>query len=281
MLVVGSRLRGNETLNNAMPLPRPMAQIDAEASQGGRNYPVDLFVHGDAADVLERLLALLPARLDVDPNLRFDVAAARAKAEGGLRARLGPYQEIAMAISDRVAEGRPWVRDVTISNSTFGNRFVKIADPRHGVHALGGGIGQGVPMGIGAALAGAKKAVVMVGDGGTQLCIGEMITAVQENAPLVIVMMNDRAYGVIRNIQDAQYGSRHHYSTLATPDFAAHCASIGLPHRVVRDVAEFPAALDAALAAEGPQMVEVDMVAIGPFAESFAGPPAGAAGKPG
>jgi acetolactate synthase-1/2/3 large subunit len=281
MVVVGSRLRGNETLNNAMPLPRPMAQIDAEASQGGRNYPVDLFVHGDAADVLERLLALLPARLDVDPNLRFDVAAARAKAEGGLRARLGPYQEIAMAISDRVAEGRPWVRDVTISNSTFGNRFVKIADPRHGVHALGGGIGQGVPMGIGAALAGAKKAVVMVGDGGTQLCIGEMITAVQENAPLVIVMMNDRAYGVIRNIQDAQYGSRHHYSALATPDFAAHCASIGLPHRVVRDVAEFPAALDAALAAEGPQMVEVDMIAIGPFAESFAGPPAGAAGKPG
>lgn len=281
MLVVGSRLRGNETLNNAMPLPRPMAQIDAEASQGGRNYPVDLFVHGDAADVLERLLALLPARLDVDPNLRFDVAAARAKSEGALRARLGPYQEIAMAISDRVAEGRPWVRDVTISNSTFGNRFVRIADPRHGVHALGGGIGQGVPMGIGAALAGDKKAVVMVGDGGTQLCIGEMITAVQENAPLVIVMMNDRAYGVIRNIQDAQYGSRHHYSTLATPDFAAHCASIGLAHRVVRDVADFPAALDAALAAEGPQMVEVDMVAIGPFAESFAGPPAGAAGKPG
>lgn len=280
MLVVGSRLRGNETLNNAMPLPRPMAQIDAEPSQGGRNYPVDLFVHGDAAGTLERLLELLPARLDVDPNLRFDVAAARAKSEGALRARLGPYQEIAMAISDRVAEGRPWVRDVTISNSTFGNRFVRIADPRHGVHALGGGIGQGVPMGIGAALAGGKKAVVMVGDGGTQLCIGEMITAVQENAPLVIVMMNDRAYGVIRNIQDAQYGSRHHYSALATPDFAAHCTSIGLPHRVVRDVADFPAALDAALAAEGPQMVEVDMVAIGPFAESFAGPPAGAAGKP-
>jgi acetolactate synthase I/II/III large subunit len=283
MLVVGSRLRGNETLNNAMRLPRPLVQIDAEPTQGGRNYPVDLFVHGDAADTLTRLLALLPPRLEVDANLRFDVAAARAKAEGALRARLGPYQEVAMAISDRVAEGRPWVRDVTISNSTFGNRFVRILEARHGVHALGGGIGQGVPMGIGAALAGAEagagKAVVLIGDGGTQLCIGEMISAVQENAPLVYVMMNDQAYGVIRNIQDAQYGSRHHYSALNTPDFAAHCASIGLPHRVVRDVDDFAAALDAALSADGPQFLEVDMIAIGPFAESFSGPPAGAAGN--
>jgi len=281
MLVVGSRLRGNETMNNAMPLPRPMAQIDAEPTQGGRNYPVDLFLHGDAAETLTRLLAHLPARLDVDPNLRFDVAAARARAEGALRARLGPYQEIAMAISDRVAEGRPWVRDVTISNSTFGNRFVAIRQARHGVHALGGGIGQGVPMGIGAALAGGRKAVVLIGDGGTQLCIGEMITAVQERAPLVYVLMNDQAYGVIRNIQDAQYGSRHHYSALNTPDFAAHCASIGLPHRVVRRIEDFAPALEAALATEGPELVEVDMIAIGPFAESFAGPPAGAAGKAG
>lgn len=283
MLVVGSRLRGNETLNNAMRLPRPLVQIDAEPTQGGRNYPVDLFLHGDAADTLARLLDHLPEKLDVDPSLRFDVARARAQSEGALRDRLGPYQAIAEAISAQVAQGRPWVRDVTISNSTFGNRFIHLAQARHGVHALGGGIGQGVPMGIGAALAGHEvgdgKAVVMIGDGGTQLCIGEMITAVQEGAPLVYVLMNDQAYGVIRNIQDAQYGSRHHYSALNTPDFAAHAASIGMAHSVVRRVEDFAPALAVALEAQGPHLLEVDMVAIGPFAESFAGPPAGAAGK--
>jgi acetolactate synthase-1/2/3 large subunit len=42
-------------------------------------------------------------------------------------------------------------------------------------------------------------------------------------------------------------------------------------------VEDFAPALDRALAASGPQLVEVDMVAIGPFAEAFAGPPAGAA----
>jgi acetolactate synthase-1/2/3 large subunit len=281
MLMVGSRLRGNETLNNAMALPRPLLQVDAEASQGGRNYPVDLFVHGDAADTLRRLLAALPDRLDVDPNLAFEVATARATAEGVMRDKMGPYRVVADALLARVPAGRhPWVRDVTISNSTFGNRYVKIAEPRLGVHALGGGIGQGVAMGIGAALAtDGPKAVVLLGDGGTQLGLAEMITAVEEDAPLVYVLMNDCAYGVIRNIQDAQYGSRHHYSALRTPDFAALCAAIGLPHRVVRDVEDFGAALDDALAAPGPQLVEVDMIAIGLFAESFSGPPAGAAGN--
>ena len=281
MLVVGSRLRGNETLNNAMRLPRPLAQIDAEASQGGRNYPVELFVHGDAADTLRRLLALLPAKLDVDPQLAFDVATARATAEGRLRAQMGPYQVVADALVERIAKGRhPWVRDVTISNSTFGNRYVTFADPRHGVHALGGGIGQGVAMGVGAALASdGPKAITLIGDGGTQLGIAEMITAVQERAPIVYVLMNDQAYGVIKNIQTAQYDSRYHYSALQTPDFAAHCASIGLPHVRVDDVEAFGATLDEALAADGPRLIEVDMIAIGPFGETFSGPPAGAAGN--
>ncbi|MGP6086378.1 thiamine pyrophosphate-binding protein [Antarctobacter jejuensis] len=281
MLVVGSRLRGNETRNNKMPLPRPLIQIDAEASQGGRNYPVDLFAHGDAQDTLRRLLDRLPEKLDTDPNLAFDIARLRATAEGRLREVLGPYSVVADAISEAVSQGgNAWVRDVTISNSTFGNRYVRLSDPRQGVHALGGGIGQGVAMGVGAALATkGPKAITLIGDGGTMLGLAEMITAVDEKAPLVYVLMNDQAYGVIRNIQDAQYGSRRHYSEIAVPEFGTFCASIGMPHTRVADVEGFGAVLAEALHADGPQLIEVDMCAIGPFAEAFAGPPAGAAGK--
>jgi len=281
MIVVGSKLRGNETLNNTMKLPRPLVQIDADPYQGGRNYPVDLFVHGEAADTLERLLERLPDRLQVDPKLATDVVDARTKAEDMMRSAMGPYTTIADTLLERVAPGgHPWVRDVTISNSTFGNRYVKIADPCHGVHALGGGIGQGVAMGVGAAIASkSAKAIALLGDGGTQLGIAELVTAVEENAPVVYVLMNDQAYGVIRNIQDAQYESRHHYSALKTPDFALHCAAIGLSHRKVSAIADFEAALDAALVTQGPELIEVDMIAIGPFATSFSGPPAGAAGN--
>jgi acetolactate synthase-1/2/3 large subunit len=279
MLVVGSRLRGNETRNNAMALPR-LVQADADATQAGRNYPVELFVAGDARLVLEGLLARLPARLATDATFLESIGAARAQGEAALRAMLGPYAAVADAISARVGDGRrPWVRDVTISNSTFGNRYVRLAAPNLGVHALGGGIGQGIAMGIGAGLAGAGKAVTLVGDGAAQLSLGELAAAVESGTDAVFVLMNDQGYGVIRNIQDAQYGGRQHYASILTPDFGLICQAMGLPHARVSRTEDFAAALDAALAAPGPRMIEVDMVAIGPFAESFAGPPAGAAGS--
>lgn len=280
MLVAGSRLRGNETRNNEMPLPRPLVQIDCDAAQSCRNYATDFFVHGDAGFVLEGIVAHLPKDWRADPQLSYDIAIARAKSEGALRQTLGPYQVIADALLARVPAGRhPWVRDVTIANSTFGNRYVQIAAPHLGVHALGGGIGQGIPMAIGAALAGeAAKTIALIGDGGSMLSLGELVTAVEERAPAVFVLMNDKAYGVIQNIQDAQYAGRRHYSAPSTPDFSTLAASIGLAHGHVARVEDFGPALDRSIAEVGPVLLEVDMCAIGPFAVPFGGPPAGAAG---
>jgi acetolactate synthase I/II/III large subunit len=280
MIVIGSRLRGNETQNNKMRLP-PLVQIDADPLQAGRNYPVELFIAGDARLAIEGLLARLPQTLDTDPGFLSEIGAARIRAEAALRKALGPYTPLADTLSRRVEQGRhPWVRDVTVSNSTFGNRYVRLAEARLGVHALGGGIGQGIAMGIGAAMAGASaKAITLLGDGGTQLMIGEFATAVEAAANVVYVLMNDRGYGVIRNIQDAQYGGRRIYADILTPDFALVCQSVGLPHERVARIDDFAGALDRAIAAAGPRMIEVDMVAIGPFGQSFAGPPAGAAGQ--
>lgn len=280
VLVVGTRLRGNETRNNLLRLPRPTIQIDADASQGGRNYPVDLFVHGDAAEALSGLLERLPAKLDGDADFLAEVATARAAGETALLAGLGPYAEVARVMSDRVFSGaRPFIRDVTISNSTFGNRYVRLAAPHLGVHALGGGIGQGVAMAVGGAIAGGDvKSVALVGDGGTQLSLGELVTLADENCNIVVVLMNDQAYGVISNIQDAQFDGRRAYCRLRTPDFGLLARSIGLAHTRVDRIEDFAPAFDAALAAPGAILLEVDMNAIGPFSRPFGGPPAGAAG---
>jgi acetolactate synthase-1/2/3 large subunit len=281
MIVVGSRLRGNETRNNSTRFPRPFVQIDADAAQAARNHPVDLFVHGDAALALAGLAERLPAHLDVDRSFLDEVAAARAESERKLASALRAYRAVADALQARMARGKhPFVRDVTLANNSFGNRYVHIAAPHLGVHALGGGIGQGIAMAVGAALAGAgAKVIALIGDGGAMVNLGELATAVDTKADVAFILMNDRGYGVIRNIQDAQYGGRRHYADLHTPDFALLCAGLALPHERVSQIREFAAALDRALAAQGPRMIEVDMAAIGPFPESFAGPPAGAAGS--
>ena len=135
-------------------------------------------------------------------------------------------------------------------------------------------------MAIGAALAAHPvKTIALVGDGGAMVNLGELATAAESKAEIVFVLMNDRGYGVIRNIQDAQFGGRRQYADLHTPDFKLIAAALALPHQRVSRIEDFERVLDHALSAAGPQLLEVDMVAIGPFAESFAGPPAGAAGS--
>ena len=274
MVVVGSRLRSNETLKYKLKLPRPLFRIDADPQQQGRCYVDDGFVPGDAALTLAGLADRLAARMKVDPALGRDLAAARAAAEKLVRTGLGPYATLVDALQRAAGRDFVWVRDVTVSNSTWGNRSLRITGPRDGVHALGGGIGQGLQMAIGAALgAGSRKTLCLVGDGGLQVNIGELATLVQEQADVVVVLMNDRGYGVIRNIQDAQYGGRRYYADLHTPDFERLAQSIGLPFHRVRDLAGVESLLKDAMGRRGPTLVEVDMVAVGPFASAFAGPP--------
>jgi acetolactate synthase-1/2/3 large subunit len=85
--------------------------------------------------------------------------------------------------------------------------------------------------------------------------------------------MNDRGYGVIRNIWDTQYGGRRAYCDLHTPDFAALAQSIGLPYKAIKGRDAFRSVLREAFAQRGPVLVEVDMAAVGSYAETFAGPP--------
>jgi acetolactate synthase I/II/III large subunit len=129
-------------------------------------------------------------------------------------------------------------------------------------------------MSIGAALSGAaKKTVALVGDGGLMVNVGELATAVQEKADVMIVLMNDQCYGVIRNIQDAAYGGRRMFVDLHQPDFAQFCASLGLAHRRITSLDQADDIVREGLAIDGPVLVEVDMLSVGSFATAFAGPP--------
>jgi len=276
MLVVGSRLRSNETLTYKLKLPEPLYQIDADPRAEGRAYPVDMFVCGDSALSLELLADRLKGRFTPDKSFARDIQAAREGAEAGMRAALGPYNDVVDAVLESVPRDFVWVRDITLSNTIWGNRLPPLDGPRDGVHALGGGIGQGLPMGIGAALgvqAEGRKTLVLAGDGGFAVTLGELATAKQENADIAILLMNDGGYGVIKNIADAHYGGRRAYVDILGPDWGMLCESLDIPYWGIDDAANLPDVLKNAFSTDGPALIEVDMSSIGPFAQAFAGPP--------
>jgi len=279
MLAVGTRLRSNETLKYELKLPRPLYRVDVDAAQSGRCYADDGFVCGDAALVLTGLAERLEQRgWRADSVLHADVRTAHEAAAATLHDGLGPYSTLVQQLQQVAGRDFNWVRDVTLSNSIWGNRELRIFQPNAGVHATGGGIGMGMPMAIGAAVGAAvtqsgRKTLALAGDGGFILNLGELATLVQEQCNVLLVLMNDQRYGVIRNIQDASYGGRRCYVDLHTPDYAALCASIGLAHACVDNLEALPAVLQNAWAAQGPFLLEVDMRAIGNFKTQFAGPP--------
>jgi transketolase N-terminal domain/subunit len=236
MLVVGSRLRSNETLRYKLKLPKNLVRIDANALAHNRGYSSDYFVQGDALATLHALADQLEGRMQVDPQLVKDVKGAHTQAAGLVDATLGAYVTLKNELATQAGKPLWWVRDITLSNSMWGNRAPMLDNPRAGVHALGGGIGQGLAMAIGVAVANAehdlqRKTVALVGDGGFMLNVGELACAVQEKANLVVLLMNDSRYGVIRNIQDDIYGGRHCYVDLHTPNFGQFCSSLQVIRR--------------------------------------------------
>ncbi|MFT4269250.1 MAG: thiamine pyrophosphate-binding protein [Xenophilus sp.] len=279
MLAVGTRLRSNETLKYELKLPRPLLRVDVDAAQSGRCYADDGFVCGDSALVLAGLADRLEKRgYKADPELLADLRRTHDEVVATLRDGLGPYGALVQQLQKVAGRHFNWVRDVTVSNSTWGNRELRFFEPDAGVHATGGGIGMGMPMAIGAAIGAAetgsgRKTLGLAGDGGFILNLGELATLVQEECDALIVLMNDQRYGVIQNIQDASYGGRRCYVELHTPDYAQLCASIRLPHARVQSLEELPAVLEAAWAKKGPFLLEIDMRAIGSFKTQFAGPP--------
>lgn len=277
MLVVGSRLRSNETLRYKLKLPAALYRIDANALAHNRAYVSDYFVHGDAQLTLDALADALEGRMQIDAALAADVAQARAAASAQVDGTLAQYLTLKNALCAQAGSALWWVRDITLSNTMWGNRAPALDHPRAGVHALGGGIGQGLAMAIGVAIANTehglgRRTVALVGDGGFMLNVGELACAVQEQADLLVLLMNDSRYGVIRNIQDDIYGGRHAYVDLHTPDFATFCASLKATHLLLDQPEKTAEVLAQALATRGPVVVEVDMKTWGPFAVKFAGP---------
>ncbi len=278
LLIVGSRLRGNETLKYQLKLPATRFRIDADPAAQDRCYRSEMFACGDAQPTLEALADLLEGRLRTDPAFAADLKRAHSSAVASLRDGLGPYSALVDAVQAAAGAHFNWVRDVTVSNSTWGNRELRLNHPRSGVHAVGGGIGLGLAMAIGAAVGATvhdtgRKTLLLAGDGGFVLNLGELACAVQEGADFTMVLMNDQSYGVIKNIQDAQYGGRRVYAELHTPDFALLAQSLKFAHRRITTLQDAAAALADLERSPGPKMLEVDMLSVGAFKTAFAGPP--------
>lgn len=266
-LVVGCRLRGHETGDFAVQPPANLIQIDSDPAANGRTYESKYFVCGDAKATLEGLVKRIEGKLKVATGYTKEFADLKVAAQKEFIETLGAYGTFSKQLRDVMPKDAIWVRDITQNNTTWGNRVFPIYSPNQNVYPVGAGIGQGLQLGIGAAAAAAagdRKTVVMTGDGGFFLNVGELWTAVQEKLDMCVIVMNDNGYGVIKRIQDATQGRRF-FADLQSPDIGKLAALSDIPFFKVQQAEKFGETVAKALAVTGLTMVEVDMNAVGEF----------------
>ncbi|KIL39058.1 hypothetical protein SD70_22260 [Gordoniibacillus kamchatkensis] len=277
LISVGVRFRGNETSNWKVTVPEMHVSIDADWHAVNRNYGAAYGLVGDAKEILQAVLQSLEAySLKPDAAYLAEVKAVRDELRAHLRATLGPYEQMLDGMRSVLPRNAILVRDVTVQANVWGSRLFDIYEPRTSIHASGGGIGQGLPTAIGAQAGDRDRVVVlMAGDGGFMVNVGEMAAAVQENLPIIVVLFDDAGYGVLRNIQEAAYG-RQVAVDLLSPDFVKLSEAMGFDAVRIGSPEAFVAELKKAVAARRPSMIVVDMNAVGPMAKPFGGPPGAA-----
>jgi acetolactate synthase-1/2/3 large subunit len=120
-----------------------------------------------------------------------------------------------------------------------------------------GALGYGMPAAIGAALADpARQVICLAGDGGFQFTLGEMGTAMEVGANLVVLLLNNSGYGEIKAAMQAvdvpPIGVDLH-----TPDFVALAVSYGWKAQQFDYGVDADVLAQAILAADGPTLIEL------------------------
>jgi acetolactate synthase-1/2/3 large subunit len=265
VLAVGTRFQGGATRNWKLSFGGTLAHLDADPAVIGRSYPADLPVVGDARLGLEQILAAI-SKVSTDPGHAEKARAAGDAARADARGRLGgDHQQIMDAIRRHVPAETVIVRDATVPAYVWGDRLLPILKPRTSVRPTSAAIGPGLPLALGAAAGSGRPTVLIAGDGGFMLHVGELVTAVQHHLPVVVCLFNDRGYGVLRGIEARQFDGRNFGVDLTTPDFPALAQAMGVPASRAATPAEFEERFRAAVESGGPALIDVDLTALSPL----------------
>jgi acetolactate synthase I/II/III large subunit len=180
----------------------PLIQVDAVRTNIGRWFAADVGLVGDARIVAEQLIEAMPQR---SASAKPFHGEATRKLLGGF----DPARDFQAANTARTLDPRtlaleldkilPQDRNIVVDGGNFLGVVPYLSVPDPGCFKMIGdfasiGLGFGAALGVAKARPG-KTTVLVIGDGAFLMTMGELETVVREDLPIVIVLMNDCAYG--------------------------------------------------------------------------------------
>ena len=267
-LVVFVGCRAGSVTTERWRFPRPGAarivHIDVDPRVLGANYPTEVAVAGDAKLALEALAEALdgaspgridPAFLRAQKAKKFEAFDALAKSD---ETPIRPERLVA-ALQDALPADSVVVADPG-TPCPYLSAYLVLEKPGRGFlsNRAHGALGYAMPAAIGAQFARPDaKCVAVMGDGSFAFTSGEMETVVRLGLPIVFVVVSNSSFGWIKAGQKTGYGGRYHAVDFSRSDHARIAEAYGLRAWSVSEPAALAPALAAAIAHDGPSLVDV------------------------
>jgi len=268
LLVVGSRL-GNFTsfYDDRYIVPSTkIIQIDIDARDLGRHYPVAVAIQADAGHTLAALREALH-RAGMKPTgdgWRKEAAELRANRRARLDAERG-LVSVPLKPQRVYAELRPALPPETIvaldagAAPAYGYDRLHFSHPRTFLTPLDlGGLGFAFPEALGAKLARPEAPVLAIhGDGGFLMNVQELETAVRHGINAVTLVMNNNAWGSEKAYQKHFYDARYVGADIGNPRYDRLAELFGARGYYVEHADQIGDVVRAALACGKPAVIEI------------------------
>lgn len=211
---------------------KKIVQVDNNAEQLEKVFKADVAIHGDIQTVLRAILkSIKPDKggrdsivklLEQYKTVEHDANESDYQA---FKSRFPVVEKLFSELEKKFPE------DIMIfdDNIIFAQNFFNVSAanryfPNSGVSSLG----HAIPAAIGGRFSQDKPTIAIIGDGGFQMCCMEIMTAVNYNIPLTIILFNNSTMGLIRKNQYQQYDQRFLNCDFINPDYQYLSKSFGM-----------------------------------------------------
>ncbi|UCG10699.1 MAG: rubredoxin [Dehalococcoidia bacterium] len=257
LIVVGS------SFSDMTQIPmKQIIQIDIDPMMISKNYPVEVGLWGNSAEILPRLTNAVKEKKDevhlaeITELKKQWIDLLRREADSS-RKPIRP-QYIIEVLNNKIASDAIISLDVGENGWWFGRNFWMKHTQKMVMSGYLASMGTGLPGAMAAQLAYPKNQVVCItGDGGFSMVMGDFLTAIKYQLPVKVFVFNNKQLGMIMQEQKVE-----HYPNWQTElhncdfaEYANNCGGIGIK---VTDPRELNGAVDKALSSEKAVVVDVD-----------------------
>ena len=255
IIALGTRFSDRVALNrDKFAANKVVVQVEIDNAEIDKNVNV---THSVLADVKEALKTMLPLIEEVKDRPFMQEARELKKAEKAKRPNLELGHKVIIGASEIAGDDDIVVTDVG-QHQMWTAQYYPVKKPRTFCSSGGlGTMGYGLGAAIGAAFGSGKHVILVTGDGCFNMNLNELSTAVTENLPITILLMNNRALGMVRQWQKLFYQNRFSQTDIRKKtDYVKFAESFGAKGLRIEKEEDIMPVLREALSTPSPVVVD-------------------------